>query len=332
MSVGRPDHSVRAVTSGPDSYALLTGPLWPLLKERSDDAGRVVVSGASKPGTSRATWREEWDREWARDALNGAAPEGAERHLMGDLRVIPSSGPQWSRSRRSGATPRQFQRAVPCQHRLNGAAPGGAERRGRGLRRRLKDIKPQWSRSRRSGATPPPTCPTSNRPSPQWSRSRRSGATVPRVAWRPGRDSPQWSRSRRSGATFWWAGLLRRDHRLPQWSRSRRSGATRENRGQGDLRIVVASMEPLPEERSDVAGLQKFQFLYMPQWSRSRRSGATTTMRTGLRGRTVCLNGAAPGGAERRPRGGTPHIDTAARSPQWSRSRRSGATAKAFLS
>ncbi len=189
--------------------------------------------------------------------LNGAAPEGAERRRApaqrpggaahasmeplpkerSDVKPMSARGsptlPQWSRSRRSGAT-----RA--CRHSGSGHP------------------RPQWSRSRRSGATISggKTSPAMAK-LPQWSRSRRSGATRagqgrPVAQVRASMEPLPKERSDVSASD----GAKFAARSGPQWSRSRRSGATCGNGGyaRGEL---AASMEPLPKERSDTPCLAR---------------------------------------------------------------------------
>ncbi len=128
--------------------------------------------------------------------LDGAAPEGAERRGRESGDSIGRDLPQWSRSRRSGAT-KEYTKHL-------WTTPG-----------------PQWSRSRRSGATPHRKDCRCDLPldTPQWSRSRRSGATTVKGCRRLIVSLPQWSRSRRSGATRLLGLLHRYASFMPQWSR-----------------------------------------------------------------------------------------------------------------
>ena len=181
----------------------------PLPKERSDAAG---------PRSSVA----------AVACLNGAAPEGAERHWPFMSAKPGLWSPQWSRSRRSGATRRPgaaARRGTPAS-----MEPLPKERSDLGDRKARVHavIGPQWSRSRRSGATtrPGPGCRTGrsgclNGAAPEGAERRNTGA--PRAG---SSLMPQWSRSRRSGATSR-TPAGRPEASMPQWSRSRRSGATR---------------------------------------------------------------------------------------------------------
>ncbi len=132
---------------------------------------------------------------------------------------------------------------------------------------------------------------------PQWSRSRRSGAT---------------SRPEQPGLAHWCL-----NGAAPEGAERRPVPAARIGR------VGHASMEPLPKERSDGSA---------PMWHGRR---------------AWCLNGAAPEGAERRgdrlallervvasmeplPKErsdrGLTEMEVSAMGPQWSRSRRSGAT------
>ncbi len=262
-----------------------------------------------------------------RSCRNGAAPEGAERHTAGGASFWTNLGPQWSRSRRSGATacdlaagagahlaameplPKErsdeaASHAAACQHgRRNGAAPEGAERR------RQQDPPPV--RHGPAAMEPLPKersdfaghAANANLLLPQWSRSRRSGATAGLSSSASGGIMPQWSRSRRSGATTVKASIRTARSISPQWSRSRRSGAT--DRVPGRLAVGAgAAMEPLPKERSDLPaaererGARGIQRLAAMEPLPKERSDAFLDTRAGL-----------------------PLLR-----PQWSRSRRSGAT------
>ncbi len=229
----------------------------PLPKERSDGRSRRGPAASSGPGRNGAApegaERPAWNGPPVTppECRNGAAPEGAERldeqggPLGDDLAAMeplpkersdlrrtawtgrPTSWPQWSRSRRSGATG-VFPRPASAQHA------------------------PQWSRSRRSGATWASAVLSEEDQKPQWSRSRRSGATLDNgetsgllLLGRNGAAPEGAERPR--GQTDTNGRPL-----LPQWNRSRRSGATRAKR----LRHAghsLAAMEPLPKERSDIA-------------------------------------------------------------------------------
>ncbi len=282
--------------------------------------------------------------------------------------------PQWSRSRRSGATIKRHAN-LTCQH-LASMEPLPKERSdGRTAAEAMYDSGPQWSRSRRSGATRP--VGTQNRVSgvvgPQWSRSRRSGATGSLARTLSGRRrlngaAPEGAERRRpprppdgnrrtaglNGAAP--EGAERRiqvSSSSAQWSclnGAAPEGAERLEGAREDVRAAAASMEPLPKERSDCAFPEsRSRAVVRPQWSRSRRSGATAPSPSPGPGPWSGLNGAAPEGAERLrlPRVQVPGRGPASMEPlpkersdghlvmldgdpgvgpQWSRSRRSGAT------
>ena len=306
----------------------------PLPEERSDantdprGNGQLFCLNGAAPGGAERRTQGNRQRNHGAEGLNGAAPGGAER-------------------REASAWPSAC--ALP---RLNGAAPGGAERR-RGLTKvPLPTTPPQWSRSRRSGATLAGHAATALfhvasmeplpeersdmgakagaefRQRPQWSRSRRSGATVRRPHQRRARGpaSMEPLPEERSDADTPDVAIKAPDGlngAAPGGAERRHNGAA------GGNRQWTASMEPLPEERSDDWEHKAPTVVYQPpQWSRSRRSGATvvfglpssaartpqwsrsrrsgaTRARTSSSTRTARLNGAAPGGAERRKRSRT---------------------------
>ena len=183
--------------------------------------------------------------------LNGAAPGGAERpaapagpavRLHASMEPLPEersdarnqspravriTGPQWSRSRRSGATTLSTTRRCAPTCGLNGAAPGGAERPGAGGLVEVVDV-------RLNGAAPG----GAERPGPATSaptaaRHCLNGAAPGGAERRPARSlCPMRSRPCLNGAAP--GGAERRVKSChpdgvssrPQWSRSRRSGAT----------------------------------------------------------------------------------------------------------
>ncbi len=155
--------SMEPLPKGSDAEQVLVVPglqlasMEPLPKERSDDgegqddaASRPCLNGAAPEGAERrgpaahstrsrsglngaapegAERRAaSTGRRSAGGCLNGAAPEGAERRSVGPGAMSPPWSPQWSRSRRSGATNSTPLTSMSCRW-------------------------PQWSRSRRSGAT-----------------------------------------------------------------------------------------------------------------------------------------------------------------------------------
>ena len=237
----------------------------PLPKERSDVAARIATS------------RKGNAPQWSRSRRSGAT-------LACTQAVVASAAPQWSRSRRSGATLAQRVGPLVSACCLNGAAPEGAERP---AATRTSDS----SDSRLNGAAP-------------------EGAERHHVATSAaGRLMPQWSRSRRSGATS--SAALTPPPRSRGLNGAAPEGAERRPRSQLAVQSgPEASMEPLPKERSDDARHPVvFARSAMPQWSRSRRSGATLSASTGDRADAQRLNGAAPEGAERRARlGRAPRI------------------------
>ena len=128
----------------------------PLPKERSDEAGGeafVVGHAASMeplPKERSDGWRGCTDRRILRASMEPLPKERSDvPRLLGAVQVVL---PQWSRSRRSGATFRAS-RCGPRRCCLNGAAPEGAERRNGAAAWIAWARRPQWSRSRRSGAT-----------------------------------------------------------------------------------------------------------------------------------------------------------------------------------
>ncbi len=210
--------------------------------------------------------------------------------------------PQWSRSRRSGAT-------------------------GRGDPARLGPVEPQWSRSRRSGATAGAPAvlglqfDASMEPLPK----ERSDVVIQLTGYQ-WMIMPQWSRSRRSGATVpRLRGLL--DDAVPQWSRSRRSGATLAVR-----QCAVARTEGLngaAPEGAERRGRRDRHSVRGPRLNGAAPEGAErrTPVVNGINFGPTRLNGAAPEGAERRGSGSRSSCTVTP--PQWSRSRRSGATKSA---
>ena len=251
----------------------------PLPKERSDRCrAQCVTSGyvaSMEPlPKERSDAPDPARGPCGHSRLNGAAPEGAERH------VLPRRGYGGSCS-------------------LNGAAPEGAERHQDQVVQVGEHIKPQWSHSRRSGATTGNTFKVRGGYTPQWSRSRRSGATAPpghgdRIAAPASMEPLPKERSNvlyiPIATTFTTAASM---EPLPK---ERSDGQHRRDQGQAR----AASMEPLPKERSDRD----------PTCAAGRPRPS--------------LNGAAPEGAERRP--WEADIIGDKWQPQWSRSRRSGAT------
>ncbi len=233
---------------------------------------------------------------------NGAAPEGAERLHSSQVRLTVPARPQWSRSRRSGAT---------------GTPQAGEQQR---------QPEPQWSRSRRSGATGHDDLAVRCRPGAAMEplpKERSDAVTIATaVAHLLRRNGAAPEGAERRDDVVGGAGLAhhaameplpkeRSDWgvtaephvaiKLPQWSRSRRSGAT------------------------DATDPVMARCWCRPQWSRSRRSGATrAAIRALARIASTGRNGAAPEGAER-PLAYARLLARLSR-PQWSRSRRSGAT------
>ncbi len=182
----------------------------------------AAPEGAERPAPSRSPRSPEPRR-------NGAAPEGAERRIRALPVMSDQFTPQWSRSRRSGATAVRSASMVSAFAGRNGAAPEGAERPVRPVRprqhaRSLAAMEPLPKERSDDAMIPKPGARP--RHGPQWSRSRRSGATASRSLRRTGR-------TRRNGAAP--EGAERQPQyvivdpsasSLPQWSRSRRSGAT----------------------------------------------------------------------------------------------------------
>ena len=348
----------------------------PLPKERSD--GRQL---AAPPAGRRASMeplpKERSDRAVAeaeafRSArLNGAAPEGAERRLPADAAVPRCTRPQWSRSRRSGATPGR--RRSSARTSAASMEPLPKERSDAAdCRSRHATRAPQWSRSRRSGATawtrrmssradrasmePLPkersdllagygcyrATASLNGAAPEGAERRRGSRTRPPGRWRLNGAAPEGAERRlltrtedeADHACLNGAAPEGAERRLmpergrggldePQWSRSRRSGATLE-RDRDKPVVVVASMEPLPKERSDANTQTALPRFKAPQWSRSRRSGAT------IRSNDLRAAVTVPQWSRSRRSGATSRLSVrpvrAWPGPQWSRSRRSGAT------
>ena len=230
----------------------------PLPKERSDDDG---------PYQGRAP----------ADGLNGAAPEGAERPShQGTGASMSERRPQWSRSRRSGATvhvlvpdqavTRASMEPLPKERSdgtsllsdpahssrcLNGAAPEGAERRAGSL----ADL---------------PVVRASMEPLPKERSDAPDGSTPDR---------------RRRAASM---------EPLPK----ERSDDCGHERGRGAER---ASMEPLPKERSDgfdsIIRRVELRDASMEPLPKERSDAALACTRSA---KACGLNGAAPEGAERR--------------------------------
>ena len=107
----------------------------PLPKERSDvvdDPGRLRAADVAsmEPLPKERSDTAAGSRAClSRRSLNGAAPEGAERRGPTITNRLTIWRPQWSRSRRSGATLVRAAARAARQDCLNGAAPEGAERR-----------------------------------------------------------------------------------------------------------------------------------------------------------------------------------------------------------
>ena len=302
----------------------------PLPKERSDAPARVT-DGLSATASMEPLPKERSDAVVDADLpaalrrLNGAAPEGAERRhrcamLVADADVasmepLPKersdvtprcrsrrlrATPQWSRSRRSGATVDRARRPVLDHACLNGAAPEGAERRRRdaaGRARRHQASMEPLPKERSDDSSTQRARPAADRasmePLPK-ERSDGDGLRGLRGADARLNGAAPEGAERRVGTLS-----TRSRQQEPQWSRSRRSGATPSvTAWLADA--ACASMEPLPKERSDARAPYRGHGQRRPQWSRSRRSGATRR-----------CNSCAQGFRDR---------------PQWSRSRRSGAT------
>ena len=268
------------------SIAFCTASMEPLPKERSDRGSDFAVGEVDVSASMEPLPKERSDA----DGVTGARARRA--------------SPQWSRSRRSGATRSE------CRTYGTGALPQWSRSRRSGATRMrtiddLRPRRPQWSRSRRSGATNGPLCARREVPgclngaAPEGAERRALSSARPLLAHAglngaapegaerhhvtssavAARDQPQWSRSRRSGATD--AGQARGNETTPpQWSRSRRSGATG---GHSSISAVTdASMEPLPKERSDPRSRNASSGGHGPQWSRSRRSGATARQKRAI--------------------------------------------------
>ncbi len=299
----------------------------PLPKERSDRTTSTV----------RVMW---WVPQWSRSRRSGATP-GRDGRLPGAVRASmeplpkersdakqadvtglaeqvasmeplpkersdaayrvynawPTSVPQWSRSRRSGATGHHRHGQHPGAG-LNGAAPEGAERL-------VEEVSVSATPEGLNGAAPEgaerPVRPrqpgtvaiqASMEPLPK----ERSDIDI-RPIVRPS-SMPQWSRSRRSGATGVTNDRARDLEAAPQWSRSRRSGATSLTRNPRERRPCLNGAAPEGAERPGshrpgIAGSQGLNGA-APEGA-ERRMGPSSSCPTGQR-----LNGAAPEGAERR--------------------------------
>ncbi len=234
--------------------------------------------------------------------------------------------PQWSRSRRSGATRDSQRRRGPARW-------------------------PQWSRSRRSGATNAPTMVCMVVSQPQWSRSRRSGATT-LPAWRQAhlrrlngaapegaeRQAGRAGHNRQAGGT---ASMepLPKERSDATWKRVREAELSSLNGAapEGAERHAVparfelvrgeASMEPLPKERSD-RGDQRGPHRVLDRASMEPLPKERSDLQRAAERLDVAdLVASMEPLPKERSDGNVDDLMAIAGWPQWSRSRRSGATA-----
>ena len=273
-------------------------------------------------------------------------PLPKERSDSKSRRAIPSARmPQWSRSRRSGATPVSF--GASPSHPMASMEPLPKERSDENSRKASivaecasMEPLPKEQSDVRSHSGCELGCLASMEPLPK----ERSDAMSEPISEAPVDASMEPLPKERSDVSH--CADVPPAWRWPQWSRSRRSGATL-------FRLCLpskpypASMEPLPKERSDrwqscTRRMERYGLNGAAPEGAERRLGASVkhsrfeaSMEPLPKERSDAahaarllagdprLNGAAPEGAERHP---SSRLGVCVRRPQWSRSRRSGAT------